>query len=128
MFRLYALAALGFAILGGLLIVGCQPPAPAGSSTTPASSATKGPTPEGEHGHKPSAHGGTLVSIGKDNFHAEAVFEQGGKLRLYMLGADESKVVEIEVQTLSGFAKADGDNESLPFELKANPQPGDQAG
>src|SRR5262245_6972704 len=54
-----------------------------------------------EHAHKPSAHGGIVVSIGRDSYHAEAVFEKGGTLRLYMLGQDETKVLEVESQTLT---------------------------
>jgi YHS domain-containing protein len=81
-----------------------------------------------EHGHKPSAHGGILVPIGRDNYHAEAVFEKGGILRLYMLGQDESKVLEIAAQPLSGFVKAEGDTESVSFLLRPEPQPGDTKG
>jgi len=114
-------------IIGLTVIVGCSTNTPPASTSSP-TTAPKPASTEGEHGHNPSAHGGTLVSIGKDNYHAEAVFEQGGKLRLYMLGADETKVIEIESQTLSAFVKASGAAESLPFELKANPQPGDAAG
>ena len=50
-----------------------------------------------EHAHQ-SQHGGIIVSIGRDSYHAEAVFEKGGTLRLYMLGKDESKVQEVEAQ------------------------------
>jgi len=103
-----------------ILIAGCSPAANPGSTAA-------GKPAEGEHAHKPSVHGGTLVSIGKDNYHVEAVFESG-KLRLYMLGADESKVVEVEAQTLAAFAKVGGVKDSVAFELKANPQPGDRAG
>ena len=28
----------------------------------------------GDHGHKPGAHGGIMISLGRDSFHAEAVF------------------------------------------------------
>lgn len=83
---------------------------------------------DGEHGHKPSAHGGILVPIGRDNYHAEAVFEKGGILRLYLLGQDESKVEEIEAQPLTAYVKAEGDAESQSFVLRAEPQSGDKSG
>jgi YHS domain-containing protein len=81
-----------------------------------------------EHGHKPSAHGGILVPIGRDNYHAEAVFEKGGLLRLYMLGQDETKVQEVEAQPLNAYVKAEGDPEAVSLVLRSEPQPGDKTG
>ena len=52
-----------------------------------------------EHPHKPGLHGGIIVPIGRDSYHAEAVFETGGTLRLYTLGQDEGlaqRIVEAE--------------------------------
>lgn len=80
------------------------------------------------HGHKPGAHGGIIVSIGAESYHAEAVFEKGGNIRLYMLGSDESKVAEVDSQTLAAFVKVEGDNESASFTFKPEGQPGDAAG
>ncbi len=99
-------------------IIGCgqTPPAAKSKPTT------------GEHAHKPSAHGGIIVEVGDDNYHAEAVFEKGGSLKIYMYGSDETKVQEIEAQVLAAFAKADGDAEATAFELKPQPQTGDKAG
>lgn len=85
-------------------------------------------SPEGEHGHKPGAHGGTIVSIGLDSYHAEAIVEKGGRLRLLMLGKDESRIQEVEAQTLTAYVKAAGDAEAAPIELSAVPQEGDAAG
>src|SRR5687767_10910257 len=48
-----------------------------------------------DHAHQPGAHGGNIVAIGKDAFHAEAVFGERGDLRLYTLGQDETKVLEV---------------------------------
>jgi hypothetical protein len=81
-----------------------------------------------EHAHKPGAHGGILVEIGRDNYHAEAVFEKGGLLRLYTLGKDEAKVQEVESQTLTAYAKPEEGSESTPFTLPAVPQAGDAEG
>lgn len=86
------------------------------------------PGKDDEHGHKPTTHGGTLISIGSDSYHAEAVFEKGGILRLYTLGKDEATILEVENQTLTGFAKAKGSAESESFVLTAKPQPGDKEG
>src|SRR5262245_12810732 len=81
-----------------------------------------------EHAHKPGAHGGIMVTIGRDSYHAEAVFEKGGLLRLYMLGSDESKVIDVDSQTLTAYAKPEGGTDSQAFEMKATPQDGDAKG
>jgi hypothetical protein len=102
-------------------LAGCSgPPAP-----PPAGVAA---TADGDHGHQPSAHGGIIVPVGRDSYHAEAVFEKGGVLRLYTLGHDEAKVLEIEAQPLAAFVKAEGGAEAVPFTLKPAPQPGDRDG
>lgn len=95
------------------------------SGSVPSPAATAVAT---EHGHQAGAHGGIMISLGRDSFHAEAVFEKGGVLRLYMLGKDESRVIDVETQTLKGFVKADGDAEAHPFTLEAESQEGDAAG
>lgn len=90
--------------------------------------ATSSSTANDEHGHKAGSHGGIMVSLGRDSYHVEAVFEKGGVLRLYTLGKDESRVIDVEKQILKGFVKTDGDTEAQPFALEAEPQEGDAAG
>lgn len=120
-------------VAGMLLVVGCGKPQ--GAATTGAAdeqaSASSAPTAasvDDEHAHKPGAHGGIIVTIGRDSYHAEALFEQGGTLRLLMLGKDEAKVLEVETQTFTGYAKSVGATESIAFELAPVPQPGDAEG
>ena len=100
------------------------------SSTTPvAVGATESTAVNGEeHGHKAAAHGGILVSLGRDSYHVEAVFEKGGLLRLYTLGKDESRVIDVDKQTLKGFAKVEGAGEAHQFQLEAEPIEGDAQG
>jgi len=81
-----------------------------------------------EHGHKPGQHGGIIVEIGRDSYHAEAVFEKGGLLKLFMLGKDESKVVDIESQVINAYVKEDGSSEAVAMELNPVPRVGDKAG
>ena len=83
---------------------------------------------KGEHGHKPGAHGGTLVSLGKDSYHAEIVFEKEGVVRLYMLGKDESKTQEIEVQELVGHVTPAGATDAVQVKFVAEPPKGAAAG
>lgn len=67
---------------------------------------TKGDHKDGDHKegagheHKPGAHGGIIVSLGKDSYHAEAVFEKDGAIRLY-LRKDEIKPRRSMLKTLS---------------------------
>ena len=119
----YVSAAGGLAVLA-ILVVGCSnsdaPPAPA------AAVADAHPNGHGEeHGHKPSARGGLVVPIGGDRYHAEVVFEKGGTLRLYLLGKDESTVLEVESQTLKAHVRLESGTETEPLELVSQPQPGD---
>ena len=114
-----------------IYVAGCNAPSNA-PSAPPAEPKQEAKAPDakkdGDHGHKPGAHGGIMVEIGRDNYHAEAIFEKGGTVRLYTLGKDETKVQEVEAQELTAYAKADGGTESVTFVLAAQPQPGDAAG
>lgn len=84
---------------------------------------------DGGHEHKPGAHGGMMVSLGKDSYHAEVVFEKEGAIRLYLLGKDESKPQEIEVQELVGFATVVGSkDDAVQVKFAADRQKGDAAG
>lgn len=121
--------ALAISAMTVFVLAGCvqqQSPAPAKTDKvvekTPAEPKKKA---DDEHGHKPGDHGGIIVEIGRDNYHAEAVFEKGGVLRLYILGKDEARVQEVENQEIAAFAKAKGADDSLEFVLKPAPQKGD---
>ncbi len=105
--------------------VGCSGPT---SPQPPTTAATARAPRDGEHAHGPSAHGGIIVPIGRDSYHAEAVFEKGGTLRLYVLGQDESKVQEVEARPLDAYARAAGGSEAEKFVLDPEPQPGDGPG
>jgi hypothetical protein len=128
--------------LGMLVFVaGCGPgsPLPPGRNSGSASTEASGKldsstandsesTDDSEHGHKPGQHGGILVSLGRDSFHAEGVFEAGGVLRLYMLGQDETRVIDVERQSLKAFVRRDDEASAAPFVLEPEPQEGDAEG
>ena len=119
------LALTGLALFA---VVGCSEPrskAPPHSTTT---SDKDGSEAKEEHAHKPGEHGGIIVEIGRDNYHAEAVFEKGGVLRLYTLGKDEAKIQEVESQTLTGYVKRQGSSESTAITFRTVPQSGDAKG
>jgi YHS domain-containing protein len=85
-------------------------------------------TADEEHGHKPGMHGGIIVSIGRDSYHAEAVFEKGGVLRIFMLGNDETRVQEVDAQKLVAYVRPEGGAEASSFALEPEPQEGDAEG
>ncbi len=122
-------------IVCAVLVTGCAdrssgPSQVSKSETQPVTAAngTVAVAADDEHAHKPGEHGGIIVTIGRDSYHAEALFEKGGTLRLLMLGQDEAKVLEVESQTFNGYAKLLGATESISFELAPVPQAGDVEG
>ena len=81
-----------------------------------------------EHAHKEGAHGGTIVSLGRDSYHVEAIVTDTGELRLYTLGSDETRVKDVEIQDLTAYVKQSGGSDSTSVTVKAQPQPGDESG
>lgn len=129
------------ASLAMVFLAGCEPTT--SSNKTSATMSTKesessGPSTSSnpdhgdgshtDHGHKPGAHGGIMVSLGRDSYHVEAVIDSSGAIRLYTLGQDESRIFEVDSQTLQGFVKAEGDNDSKTISFAPTPQDGDAAG
>jgi hypothetical protein len=131
--------------LGVLITSGCSPknplsdagtkdsqstiaqPSASGTAKTSEVSPVSAASPESdtEHGHKAGAHGGIMVSLGRDSYHVEAVVESDGTIRLYTLGQDETRVIDVESQSLKGFVKADGDADSKSIAFEPSPQDGD---
>lgn len=135
MFSKKAWIACGLALGGIALILGCVERSSTAvtslSSTAtapPVASASAKAANSEEHGHKAGIHGGIMISLGRDSYHAEAVFEKGGVLRLYTLGKEESRVIDVEKQTLKGFVKAEGESMAEQFTLASEPQEGDAEG
>jgi hypothetical protein len=78
-----------------------------------------------DHAHKPGSHGGIIVEIGRDSYHAEVVFDKAGDLKLYTLGKDETRVIDVENQTLTAYVKLANATEAHEVVLKPVAQPGD---
>src|SRR5262245_18292006 len=106
MSRTWGAFRLSFAIAALVLAAGCNKASTRGEK---APDGTGSGASEGEHGHKPGNHGGSIVHIGRDNYHAEAVFGDKGEVTLYMLAQDEAQVQEVESQILTASAKAEGE-------------------
>lgn len=78
-----------------------------------------------DHAHASAAGGGMLATIGRDQYHAEAVFEASGVLALYTLGQDETRVQEVPQQVLTTYLKPLDGTPSLVMVLRADPVPED---
>ena len=132
MVRSLSLLSLGLVALALVAVAGCnsgrERPSQATTAGRPAEDKAPAAPKDGEHAHKPGGHGGNVVEIGRDNYHAEAVFAKGGAVRLYLLGKDEARVQEAESQTLTAYAKAEGATEAVPVTFRPAPQPGDSEG
>lgn len=142
MLRKFSFAGGGMvAFVAFLWLVGCSTSTPTVSpdsveaetrespAAASATDVTSGTTAVGEeHGHKAGAHGGIIVSLGRDSYHIEAIVTSAGELRLYTLGNDESRVVDVEAQELIAYVKPEGASDSTSIEIKPQPQPGDAEG
>jgi YHS domain-containing protein len=112
------------AVASAVLVAGCAQQN-ATDKQQPATPAAAQPAGEKDHAHKPGNHGGIVVEIGRDNYHAEVVFDKAGVVRLFTLGQDETRVLEVERQELKAYAKAEGSAEAEEFVLRPEPQSGD---
>jgi len=81
-----------------------------------------------DHEHAVGQHGGLIVSLGRDSYHVEPVFEEAGVLRLYLLGPDETRIQETQLQTLTAYVKRAGEREAVSIKIESDPQEGDAEG
>lgn len=81
-----------------------------------------------DHEHVQGAHGGSIVPLGRDSYHVEPVFETKGILRLYLLGSDETRIQDTQMQTLTAYVKPSGGREAVAIQLLPEPQEGDEDG
>lgn len=132
-FKRYLLGFGLIAVLAIVVTVGCSQPAGQTANTSSSTnsakmSQTKSANLDEEHPHVPGTHGGIIIPIGADSYHAEAVVEKDGVLRLFMLGADETRIHEVDVQAIKAFVKVSGATDAIPIDLSATPQDGDADG
>ena len=69
---LFALSAAAIVGLAGCASNNSAPPAEPKPAAGTAATAKRSPN----HGHAPGQHGGVIIDIGADNYHAEPVFEK----------------------------------------------------
>ncbi len=80
------------------------------------------------HRHVPGTHGGIIVAVGHDHYHVEAVIAQGGILKLFTLGQDQTRVTTVPVQAIAAYVRSPETVEAVPIILDPQPQPGDPPG
>jgi hypothetical protein len=117
---LVAALAISFFALGG-----CKPAAP------PANTGTNGtPSKENAHGHvhpDKGPHGGELIELGEDEYHAELVHDDATKeVSIYILDAAAKAAVPIEATEIVINLKHEGQPEQ--HKLTAVPQADDPQG
>ncbi len=98
------------------------------SDTTKVNTAADSHEDGSDHQHADGGHGGMIVEIGSDSYHAEFVVETNGTVRMFTLGKDETRIQEIESQTIKAFVKDLETQDAKPMDLTATPQEGDTEG
>src|SRR5262245_5010539 len=117
---LHRFAALPLAIAVLFALAGCQPP-----------TATKGPADKDaahdhEHVHH-GPHGGHIMELGAEEYHAEWTHDEGGKVTFYLLDSAIKKEVPIAAEEITIDVKI-GDHAPVTYKLPAiNPQDGKSA-
>lgn len=69
-----------------------------------------------------------VVSLGNDEYHVEVVLTADGKLHLFTLRADETRVQTVAAEPLPALLKGAGDQTVAELTLAPVPQPGDPVG
>jgi hypothetical protein len=117
-----ALAALAAAACFSLS--GCPSPTAKG----PAQPAAKGPTQPAAHDHAHRGpHGGHIMEIGAEEYHAEWTHDESGKVTFYLLDAEIKKAVPIAADEITIDVKV-GNNDPVAYKLAAlQPQDGKSA-
>lgn len=108
-----------------LALIGCSSSSDQ-SSDTPIVMDEMPPMVDEGHSHpEHGPHGGELVELGKEAFHAELVHSAGG-ISMYILDGSATKAVPIPSEKLVVSLKHDGQVQS--FDLPADPDANDPSG
>jgi len=111
------------ALSGVLAASGCGTEAPKPKAEEKHAEKGKAEAPHAEVG----PHGGSLIELGKEEFHAELVHdEKAGEVTFYILDGAAKKTVPIEATEVLVNLKHDGKGEQ--FKVAAKPAAGDPPG
>lgn len=119
--KIYAAAAL----VAAFPLAGCRP---SSTENEPRTEAPAYKAPAGEHEHPSEGpHGGQLVELGNEQYHAEIVHDDSaGTVTVYLLDAAAEKAVPIDAAELTINLKHAGKLEQ--FKLTASPDADDPPG
>ncbi|MDX1964285.1 MAG: hypothetical protein SFX18_14115 [Pirellulales bacterium] len=81
-----------------------------------------------DHAHDPGAHGGIIVAVGQNHHHIEVIFAEGGVMKFFTLGEDQSKVVPVPKQTVTAYVSTPDKPQAVAVKLESRPQPDDPTG
>jgi hypothetical protein len=94
--------------LAGFLTTGCEPP-----------QANNKPADGHDHAHvHHGPHGGHIMEIGEEEYHAEWTHDENGKVTFFILNAEATKEVPIAAEDLTIEVKI-GNNEPATYKLAA---------
>lgn len=80
-----------------------------------------------DHAHDHGPHGGHVVELGGEDYHAEVVFDAASrKLTVYLLGSDVKSALPVESESLSVRLKVGEETQEIV--LTATPQEGEGDG
>lgn len=116
------------AMKDGENVPGNSPADPQKSGVAVLPTAAESAPHEEDHHHEPGLHGGIIISIGADSYHAEAIVEKSGGLRLLMLDQDETRIKEVDAQRITAYVRLAGQPDAISVVLAPAPQDGDQEG
>lgn len=109
-----------------ILFVGCSDSGKTAKNT----SGTPAPKEDAHGGHDhptKGPHGGSLIELGKEEFHAELIHDElGGTVTIYVLDNKAKNAVPISATEVVINLKHDGKGEQ--FKLAASPQESDEKG
>jgi hypothetical protein len=117
--RTYAGLGLTLAALAALTLTGC-----------PRANHSEKPVTKDDHGHEhvhSGPHKGHLMEIGGEQYHAEWIHDESGKVTFYILDSEAKKEVAIDADEITIDVKI-GDNPPKTYKLAAvAPQDGKSA-
>jgi hypothetical protein len=86
------------------------------------------PRSESTHSHPPGEHGGIIVAVGPNHYHAEALFTNDGLFKLFTLDHDQTRVMTVPTQKITAYFRTAESTAAVPVQLSPMPQQGDPPG
>lgn len=86
---------------------------------------------DASHTHARGIHGGVIATLGREEYHVEAVVERDDTIEIFTSGSDPSRVLEVDAQELTAYVKPDdpGDGrQTAVIVLRPEPLAGDAEG